>query len=108
MNLNSIWSSFLLELEQHIDIEKAEMRKFSGLPFLFIETRNDAIDIELIEQHIRLASAHAMKGKRLHSETVFVRKEAKQFVYRHRFFVPQEKMFCCGNLCEDCIRLKKK
>jgi hypothetical protein len=44
-----------------------------------------------------------MRGKQLHCETIFVRQEEHLYVFRHRFYVPQQKMFCCGNLCPDCI-----
>nr|WP_034670071.1 hypothetical protein [Ectobacillus panaciterrae] len=58
-------------------------------------------------QHtIAQISALAMKGKRVHAECIFVRQENTLFVFRYRFYVPQQKMFCCGNLCIDCIRFR--
>lgn len=106
MDLEVIWTSFLQQFTQHPMIQSIKKQTFSGLPFIYIET-NPELEERQLEYLIKTYSASVMKGKRLHAETIFVRKEGTLFVYRHRFYVPQEKMFCCGNLCTDCIRLKK-
>jgi hypothetical protein len=106
MDLENIWNTFLTRLNQQSCIQSVTKHIFSGIPFLYIESI-DNCHVNHIEHSIKEASAMAMKGKRLHSETIFVRNESSLYVYRHRFNVPQEKMFCCGNLCIDCIRLKK-
>ncbi|WP_456275609.1 hypothetical protein [Bacillus sp. AK128] len=105
MDLDLIWREFLDRVTLHPRIILVRKKNFSGIPFIYIESAADLTKDE-VELCIRKTSAEVMKGKRLHTETVFVRQEPTQFVYRHRFFVPQEKMFCCGNLCNDCIRLK--
>ncbi|MFZ3588046.1 hypothetical protein ACOI1C_01975 [Bacillus sp. DJP31] len=107
MDLEKIWIVFLNQLNQDTTFITVTKQIYSGTPFLYIECPK-TIDVSLLEKSIREASALAMKGKRLHSETIFVRKETNVYVYRHRFYVPQEKMFCCGNLCINCVRLKKK
>ncbi|MGP1907369.1 hypothetical protein ACTSEZ_04320 [Metabacillus sp. JX24] len=83
------------------------VKKTAGIPFLYIACKGNASADELallIEKSARTA----MRGKRLTAETVFVREDKNLYVFRHRFYVPQEKMFCCGNLCDDCIRLKNR
>ncbi len=106
MDLEKVWIVFLKQLEQQTHFIKVTKQIYSGIPFLYIECQ-ETINDTMIEKSIKEASALVMKGKRLHSETIFVRNEANLYVYRHRFYVPQEKMFCCGNLCIDCVRLKK-
>ncbi|WP_059170026.1 hypothetical protein [Bacillus sp. FJAT-27445] len=103
MELDSIYDIFVKKAGGLPGVASIEMKKIAGIPFLFIYpaetgTRNG------IEKGLRLCSSETMKGKRLSSETVFVRSDASFLVFRHRFFVPQRKMFCCGNLCLDCVR----
>lgn len=44
---------------------------------------------------------------KLQPECIYVRSDDVQHVYRFRFRVPDEKQFCCGNLCEDCFLLRQ-
>lgn len=106
MDLLLLWEEFIKLLNSEKYIVKAYYKKITGIPFLYIKVE-DSFDQKKLENAIRIRAAQVMKGKRLHSETTFVRADHSFYVYRHRFFVPQEKMFCCGNLCVDCIRLKK-
>lgn len=105
MDLTSVWDIFINKLTLHPLIESAYWKKITGIPFLYIVVHPNFLPQEL-EKELARCSAYAMKGKRLHCETVLVRKDLFLFVYRHRFYVPLEKMFCCGNLCADCIRKK--
>jgi hypothetical protein len=105
VDLEPVWQFFINRLILNKHIEKAYWIKITGIPFLYIKLKRE-ISQGILEKEILNCSALAMKGKRLHSETIFVRKDELLFVYRHRFHVPQEKMFCCGNLCADCTRLK--
>ncbi|MCM3665758.1 hypothetical protein M3204_15170 [Mesobacillus subterraneus] len=105
MNIEVIWEHFLGLLSKDDSIEHADYKKSAGIPFLYIYAKADSQQKEL-EKAIRHAAAASMKGKQLHSDTEFVRKEVNLYVFRHRFYVPQRKMFCCGNLCTDCIRLR--
>jgi hypothetical protein len=106
MDLNPVWQFFLHQLTLNDFIEKAYWKKITGIPFLYIKAPKNTSQ-QTLEETIIKCSTFVMKGKPLHSETIFVRQDEMLFVYRHRFFVPQEKMFCCGNLCLDCTRLKK-
>lgn len=104
MDLEPVWHIFITQLSLHPSIENVHWKKIVGIPFLYLTVKNDLTMLEL-DKAISKCSAMSIKGKRLHSETVFVRNEGMLYVYRHRFHVPQEKMFCCGNLCKDCTRL---
>lgn len=105
MDLERIWQLFIKQLTLNECITKAYWKKITGIPFLYIQITPD-LSQQTLEVFISKSAAVAMKGKRLHSETIFVRQDDMLYVYRHRFYVPQEKMFCCGNLCVDCTRLK--
>ncbi|MEI5906049.1 hypothetical protein WAK64_03060 [Bacillus spongiae] len=105
MDLAQIWDEFMYHLNEKKGINQATWKKSAGIPFIYIHSSLDPI---LLDEEIKQSAANTMVGFRLHAETEFVRKQGDLSVYRHRFFVPQEKMFCCGNLCEDCIRLKRK
>lgn len=106
MDLEPVWQVFINQLLLCDFISYAYWKKVTGIPFLYINSLDGTSHCE-IDKEIIKCSALVSKGKRLYSETIFVRKEAGLYVYRHRFYVPQEKMFCCGNLCADCMRLKK-
>ncbi|MBM7621714.1 hypothetical protein JOC95_003622 [Bacillus tianshenii] len=110
MELEQIWFTFLDELKSDELVEGCFRKNITGIPFLYVhvsaervsewESRGSSI--------IAVCSKKAMFRKKVTVETHFVRVSNNLYVYRHRFFVPQEKMFCCGNLCADCIRLRKK
>ncbi|WP_201716677.1 hypothetical protein [Rossellomorea arthrocnemi] len=104
MDLNVIWDFFIEHLNGEDGVEEAHVKWSAGIPFIYIRSKKAKGDIEYC---IRKWSSKAMRGKRLHSDTIFFREEGSLYVYRHRFYVPQEKMFCCGNLCVDCVRLKQ-
>jgi hypothetical protein len=105
MDLEPIWQQFIKKLILSKGITSAYWRKIAGIPFLYITTAPELSQLAL-EAIIKKCSAATIKRDRLHSETIFVRQDNLHYVYRHRFYVPQEKMFCCGNLCVDCTRLK--
>lgn len=105
MDIEKIWTKFIDLLSKHPSLMQVYNRKSAGIPFLYVQVKEPCTQQEL-EKAIKKAAAGAIKGKQLHSETEYVRKDHQLYVFRHRFYVPQRKMFCCGNLCPDCIRLK--
>ncbi|KGM45835.1 hypothetical protein P9D43_02855 [Neobacillus niacini] len=105
MDLEPIWQQFINKLTLNKGITSAHWIKVAGIPFLYV-TLAPELSQQALEAIIKKCSIAVILGNRLHSETIFVRQEGLLLVYRHRFYVPQEKMFCCGNLCVDCTRLK--
>ncbi|WP_041088846.1 hypothetical protein [Jeotgalibacillus soli] len=106
MDLDIIWSDFIARLAEVDKIDHASWKRVAGIPFLYISAKD--IHKEELTLTIRKCAAKSMKGKRLHSETIPVRSNGYLYVFRHRFYVPQMKMFCCGNLCIDCIRFNER
>ncbi|WP_226681113.1 hypothetical protein [Sutcliffiella horikoshii] len=110
MELEQIWDVFLVELDKNEIVICCFRKHVTGIPFLYVEVDPDHISgwEEKGRSFIGVCSKVAMHKKKVTVETHFVRRDENLFVYRHRFYVPQEKMFCCGNLCDDCIRLRVK
>ncbi|MCA0983597.1 hypothetical protein LCL89_05950 [Halobacillus yeomjeoni] len=94
---------FETQLTRHSDLASVVFKTFTGLPFVYIEPKPEVTRTE-VEDILKVCAAKAMRGKRLTLAMSFVRKNQASYVYRVRFLVPQRKMFCCGNLCDDCIR----
>ncbi|MFG6496275.1 hypothetical protein P8610_12990 [Fictibacillus sp. UD] len=105
MDLNTIWEDFINRMKLDPAIIFAEKKLMAGIPFLYVSVSSH-ISIEQSTDTVKKHAVKAMKGKRLTLNLYFVRSEKNLYVYRMRFLVPQEKMFCCGNLCFDCIRFK--
>ncbi|MFE4141073.1 hypothetical protein ACFX4I_04275 [Peribacillus sp. YIM B13472] len=103
MDLNQIWSQFIDHLLDNDEITQASIKKFTGIPFIYIHYIPPQNGNSKLSFLIKKAASLSMRGKQLHCETIFVRQEEHLYVFRHRFYVPQQKMFCCGNLCPDCI-----
>lgn len=103
MVLDPVWATFIDNIYQAPSIDDVKKTHMAGTPFLYVSV-NDEIEHKEMQKIIESAAVQSMKGKRLHFEAIFVRKDQHCYVYRCRFYVPQEKMFCCGNFCHDCIR----
>ncbi|WP_026692154.1 hypothetical protein [Peribacillus kribbensis] len=108
MDLETIWKEFIEKLLLNEAIISVLYKKIAGTPFLYISVKDWQMEKEVIENVIKNAAADVIKDRQLHSKTAFVRQQSGILVYRHRFYVPQRKMFCCGNLCPDCIRFESE
>lgn len=97
------WQVFEKLLTESEKIKTYQIKKITGLPFLYLTPESGRSRADM-EELLKRTAASAMKGKRLTLAMSFVRKDQASYVYRVRFLVPQRKMFCCGNLCDDCIR----
>ncbi|WP_100373318.1 hypothetical protein [Bacillus sp. FJAT-45037] len=103
MDLTHIWTLFIRLIESDKRIEQLSRRTYSGFPFLYIQTKYSKDEMESL---LRQAASAVMKGKRLQADIVYVRKQSDALVYRMRFYVPNEKLVCCGRGCRDCIRYR--
>ncbi|MFV8827029.1 hypothetical protein [Alkalihalobacterium sp. APHAB7] len=103
MSLETVWDQFMELLKSNPLITSVTKKKFTSLPFLYVQTKVSHVELENM---LKSAAMTVMKGKRLTLEMAYVRKTEDTYIYRLRFLVPSEKMFCCGNGCMDCIRFK--
>ncbi|MCM3717281.1 hypothetical protein [Fictibacillus phosphorivorans] len=105
MDLAIIWEDFFNRIKSDPKVITIEKKLMAGIPFVYVSVvPNTSLDTatDILKEY----AVKSMKGKRLSLELFFVRSEENIYVFRMRFLVPQEKMFCCGNLCFDCIRLR--
>lgn len=102
-DIEQAWHLFIKYLQASHFIKQAARKDFAGLPFIYLESIEHGKRKEM-DELLKTAAMQAMKGKRLTLSISFVRESKTLFVYRVRFLVPQRKMFCCGNMCHDCIR----
>lgn len=108
MDLDKVWYQFTKKLERSGHILSCEKKFYAGLPFLIVHT-NGPRTAEEVKNWIADAATGAMRGKQLNAEMTFVRSETNHLhIFRFRFLVPNRKMFCCGNLCHDCILFKNR
>lgn len=105
MDLDLIWKHFIKLLNQEPFIDQIQKRTFTGIPFLYI-TPSTKMELQPLSDLLIRHTSKAMKGKQLTCDITFVRMKSQTFVYRIQFKVPQEKLFCCGNGCTNCTRLK--
>ncbi|UFJ42954.1 hypothetical protein LOK74_10865 [Brevibacillus humidisoli] len=80
-------------------IDRIDWREFAGHRFLYVTS--SLAHRELITVILQDAEA-LVKGTRIRCQCNHIRTEEQRSVFRFRFLVPEEKMFCCGNQCEDC------
>ncbi|MFC3882699.1 hypothetical protein ACFOU2_03990 [Bacillus songklensis] len=105
--LEEVWNTFLIQLQRHPHVRTCTKKVIAGIPFIYIEFALPDTPQLKIDEAIAASSKQAIQGKSITFDTVFVRSEKNLLIYRHRFYVPQQKMFCCGNVCSDCTRFKQ-
>ncbi|MDQ0206469.1 hypothetical protein [Alkalicoccobacillus murimartini] len=97
--LDLFYSNLKTSLLQTYEIQ---MKAISGFYFLYVHSVDDYVEV----QHaIRSVASILTKKRMLSFECEYVRSTNQIHVFRFRFLVPSEKMFCCGNGCIDCTRL---
>ncbi|MFY0543305.1 hypothetical protein [Brevibacillus sp. H7] len=82
----------------------ANWREYAGQRFYYVKT---PLPAGLLRKMLLEAGEAVAAGTKLKVETIFVRSLEEQHVFRFRFLVPNEKQFCCGNLCVDCYLLRE-
>ncbi|MEW4283852.1 hypothetical protein Q0N35_09145 [Priestia koreensis] len=106
MNLDEIWKIFFQHLHTSSHILQYEQKNFAGIPFLYIDADMNTTKKE-IDEAILASSIRAASHQKVTWRTSFVRNDGSRYVYQHRFIVPLQKMFCCGNNCADCVRYER-
>ncbi|OYD08913.1 hypothetical protein [Paludifilum halophilum] len=86
---------------------KVTSRTYAGVPFLYI-LPGKSQDEKKISQSIRRTAAHLTRHTELSWECSYVRTSGEELVYRFRFLYPDQKSFCCGNQCSDCVLQRRQ
>jgi len=105
--LEAIWESFFQCLKLKKLFHSVEQKKVSGSYFIYIKESIVSIPINQYESQLKDCANQLISIYKVTYHIKFVRKENNTVIFRHRFLVPQTKMFCCGNQCVDCIRFNK-
>lgn len=98
--LESFYRQFTETLHQGKMVAESSWRTYAGQRFFYV---NSTLPAPILTKLLVGAAERLSSGTRLQPECVYVRSDADWHVYRFRFRVPDEKQFCCGNLCEDCF-----
>ncbi|WNC17086.1 hypothetical protein [Brevibacillus brevis] len=103
--LARFYQQFEETLLQEGTITASRWGTYAGQRFFYVSSAfpASALTKRLTETGERLAAGTILKP-----ECIYVRSDDREHVYRFRFTVPNEKQFCCGNLCEDCFLLRER
>ncbi len=106
--MESLYSKLVEELGAAEQCTTVSRRIHAGITFLSILPK-DGITKQEIEQLIRGAASRLVDRTDLSYDNHYVRTTGQGIiVFRFRFRVPNEKSFCCGNQCVNCILLRPK
>ena len=105
--LEDIWELFFHCLKNNNLFQSIEQKKISGCYFIYITELNEPVAINQYSSQLKNCANQIISYYKITYHINFVRKENKTIIFRHRFLVPQTKMFCCGNQCVDCVRFNK-
>ncbi|EGK11987.1 hypothetical protein [Kroppenstedtia eburnea] len=78
-----------------------EVHIYAGVPFLYLCAPKETLP--RLTSSIRRAALPPIRNHELTFECRYVRRCKNRWVFRFRFRVPDQKSFCCGNRCSDCI-----
>ncbi|SEM71546.1 hypothetical protein [Lihuaxuella thermophila] len=79
------------------------MRKqFAGVSFLYVKLQAPSSQQDF-ENFLHKEAERFITGTSWFYEFEYIRSSQAGLIYRFRFRVPEEKSFCCGNECPNCI-----
>ncbi|MGF9910654.1 hypothetical protein [Brevibacillus porteri] len=101
-------ATFYHQFEEALHREKivthSSWRTYAGQLFFYVSS---TLPAPLLTKQLMETGERLTTDTKLKPECIYVRSDDMQHVYRFRFRVPDEKQFCCGNLCEDCFLLRQ-
>ncbi len=104
--LDGIWEQFTNCISNYKQITHFSNKLICGVNFLYVQSEIKMKEEEIKNLFITCSKQFTDEFKLIY-RIEFIRKEDNHFVFRHRFYVPNKKMFCCGNQCTDCTRFRK-
>ncbi len=106
--MESLYSRFIEKLKETDQCIEISRRIHAGITFLSIQPKEGTTH-QKIEQLIREIASQVIGQRSLYYDLHYVRTTSKgKMIFRFRFRVPNEKSFCCGNQCVNCILLQSK
>jgi hypothetical protein len=82
---------------------KLEQKRFAGVSFLYVQIPDEPGAKETFEAFLRKRAEEFVQDTAWTYEFEYIRTSRQGLIYRYRFRVPEEKSFCCGNECPNCI-----
>ncbi|TRY27966.1 hypothetical protein FOI68_00980 [Brevibacillus sp. LEMMJ03] len=104
MLLDTYYQQLTAAILQQDFADQACWRVFAGQRFFYVAS---PLPASQLAERLLATGERITADTKLKPECVYVRSAGLQHVFRFRFLVPQEKQFCCGNLCEDCFLLRQ-
>jgi len=105
--LDDVWEQFFNCISNYKQINQFSNKQICGANFLYIQTDLQQTEEGLKKLLIDCARTITEQFKLIY-RVEFIRNENNNnFVFKHRFYVPNKKMFCCGNNCANCTRFRK-
>lgn len=103
--LDRYYGELLQEIIKKGDVTEACWREFAGHRFLYVKS---PLQASQLAKSLLATGGKITVGTKLKVECSYVRSSDGEHVFRFRLLVPNEKQFCCGNLCEDCFLLRER
>ncbi|MFC4076917.1 hypothetical protein [Salinithrix halophila] len=97
---------FLRQLILGEGCREAFLRNYAGVQFLYILPAT-AVNHKEIRCLIDEKATDLTRNSARFHECQYVRQSRGWLVFRFRFRFPDEKSFCCGNQCIDCVLLHR-
>ncbi|MCS1350181.1 hypothetical protein [Mechercharimyces sp. CAU 1602] len=100
-----LYSQLLSCINKDPRCHQIESKRYTGVNFLYITWKGQKK--ETLEICLQRCAQQITRRSSLTYQHHFVRQSGDCLIYRFTFFVPNEKSFCCGNECEDCILFRR-
>jgi hypothetical protein len=91
-----------LSSAEHKPYAELVRKQFAGVSFLYVKLRA-TFSQQDFENFLQKAAERFIIGTAWSYEFEYIRSSQAGLIYRFRFRVPEEKSFCCGNECPNCI-----
>lgn len=100
--MNNVIHSFIHQLTsvKNPSFTSLELKQFAGIFFLYVHGMHDRYEFE---RFLQKQADYFVRNTVLKLEFEYIRQSQNKTVYRIQLRVPEEKSFCCGNGCQNCI-----
>ncbi|USG63689.1 hypothetical protein NDK47_16065 [Brevibacillus ruminantium] len=103
--LDQLYQRLMEELFADGFVAAASWREYAGRRFLYVRSPLTSAQLSTC---LTAAGERITAGTVIQPECIYVRTTGEDQVFRFRFVIPEDKKFCCGNLCEDCFLFRSQ